>query len=152
MEANLHAIADGELSLNDYRSIIDGYVANTTKTILAGNKEKLSEFNNSPNSSGKVHKCPCCDTELKFGRYGWYCECGFSFGTEICGHKMKESDLEDLIAKGTTKAFSFKAKSGNTFKAKLVLDKEEKKTKFEFDNSGPPKKNSYGKSKWKSKK
>ena len=55
---------------------------------------------------------------------------------------MKESDLEDLIAKGSTKVYSFKSKSGNEFRAKLILDKskEKGKTAFEFDNSGNSKK------------
>lgn len=140
MEAHLSNIADGKLSLSDYRNIIDEYVDATTKSICAGNAEKLSGFSGSSSaSSGKKFNCPCCGNELKFGRYGWYCDCKFSFGVEICGHKMKETDLEDLIAKGKTKTYSFKSKTGKTFKAKLVLNKETKKTDFEFDNSAPKK-------------
>lgn len=139
MEASLHAIADGELSLTQYRAIIDGYVADTTKRILSGNKESLSGFNANANTSGKTYTCPCCGKDLKYGRYGWYCECKFSFGLEICGHKMKESDLEDLLSKGKTKTYSFKSKAGKSFKAKVIVDKDNHKTGFEFDNSAPKK-------------
>gem|GEM_PF-2700238 len=59
---------------------------------------------------------------------------------------MKESDLEDLLNKGKTKTYSFKSKAGKTFKAKIVVDKENNKTAFEFDNS----KSSYSKSQSKS--
>ena len=71
---------------------------------------------------------------MKYGRYGWYCDCKFSFGLEICGHKMKESDLDDLLTKGKTKTYSFKSKNGNSFKAKIVVNKTEHKTGFEFVN------------------
>lgn len=48
---------------------------------------------------------------------------------------MKESDLEDLIAGGGTKVYSFKSKAGKDFRAKLILDKskERGKTAFEFE-------------------
>ncbi len=137
MEAKLHAIADRKLSLAAYRQEIDAYVSNTTKTILSGNKENLKSFNSNSSNSGEAHSCPCCGNTLKYGRYGWYCDCKFSFGLEICGHKMKESDLEDVIKKGKTKTYSFKSKAGKSFKAKLVLNKETKKLDFEFDNSAP---------------
>ena len=83
--------------------------------------------------SNKVHSCPCCGKDLKAGRFNWSCECGFSFSYEICGHKMTEKDLEDFIANGETKVYSFKSKAGKKFNAKLVLDDTEHKTKFEFD-------------------
>lgn len=66
---------------------------------------------------------------------------------------MKESDLEDLIAKGKTKAYTFKSQAGKSFKAKLVLDKSNHKTRFEFVDSKPkgssskkaePKQSSWG--------
>lgn len=139
MEANLHAIANGTLSLSENMRAVNEYIETTTKRILENNKERLSNFND--NSSDKSFPCPCCDDTLKYGKYGWYCSCKFSFGNEICGRKMKESDLEDLLNKGKTKTYSFKSKAGKPFKAKMVVDKENNKTAFEFDNS----KSSYSK-------
>ena len=60
---------------------------------------------------------------------------------------MKESDLEDIISKGKTKAYSFKSKAGKTFKAKLVLNKDTKKNDFEFVNSSSSSSGSKGTSK-----
>lgn len=151
MESSLNAIATGTLDKENYLKEVETYVADTTRKILSENHEHLENFNNK--GSGKEHICPCCGSALKYGRYGWYCTCKFSFGLEICGHKMKESDLEDLIAKGKTKAYTFKSQAGKSFKAKLVLDKSNHKTRFEFVDSKPkgssskkaePKQSSWG--------
>ena len=140
MESKLNAIAMGELDIDSYMETVNEYVSETTKKILSSNNEKLSGFNSSA-SSGKMFNCPCCGNVLKFGRYGWYCEkSDFSFGLEIFGHKMKESDLEDLLTKGKTKLYTFKWNSGKSSKARIVIDKSKKSgTGFEFDNSAPKK-------------
>ena len=137
MESNLNSIVTQELSYEKYLKLITEYVSKTTSVILSNNSESLSSFNTSNVSSGKIFKCPHCDKELKFGRYGWYCENkDFSFGLEVFGHKMKESDLEDLLNKGKTKSYSFKWNSGKSSKAKIVLDSSKKTgTGFEFDNT-----------------
>lgn len=130
MEAKLHAIADGSSSIENYRSIIDSYVSMTTKTILNQNNTQLSAVGRE--GFDKKHSCPYCGNDIKYGRYGWYCQCGFSFNSEICDHKMKESDLEDLLLKGETKVYLFVSNKGKKFKAKIVLDKTNKKTSFEI--------------------
>ena len=141
MESNLNSIVTQELSYDKYIKIVTDYVSETTNKILSNNAESLSSFNTSSSensvSSGKIFKCPHCRKDLKCGRYGWYCEDkDFSFSLEIFGHKMKESDLEDLLSKGKTKAYSFKWNSGKSSKAKVILDKSKKSgTGFEFDNS-----------------
>ncbi len=145
MEAKLNAIVTQEHSYDEYISEINSYVAETTKRILSGNKENLSSFGGS-SSSGKTFNCPHCGKPLKFGRYGWYCEDkDFSFSLDMFGHKMKESDLEDLLTKGKTKLYTFKWNSGKSSKARVILDSSKNSgTGFEFDNSVPKK--SYGKS------
>ena len=79
-------------------------------------------------------KCPCCGGELKSTKFTWECDCGFKFWIETCGHKMKESDLKDLVQNGRTKVYDFTSKAGKKFRASLVLDKDGKKTNFEFEN------------------
>lgn len=79
-------------------------------------------------------KCPCCGGELKSTKFTWECDCGFKFWIETCGHKMKESDLKDLVQNGRTKVYDFTSKAGKNFRASLVLDKDGKKTNFEFEN------------------
>lgn len=128
MEVKLDEIAQGKLSKEDYLAEVEKYVSDTVNKIIAQNHTVLSNGNGK-----KTHDCPCCHKPMKYGKYGWYCECKFSFGNDICGHKMKETDLEDVISKGKTKVYSFKSKAGKTFKARLVLDKDNHKTTFEFE-------------------
>lgn len=143
MEGKLNAVANRELAKENYLDEVKEYVSATTKRILSNNSETLSEFNGG--GTEKNYSCPCCGSTLKYGRYGWYCDCKFSFGLEVCGHKMKESDLEDLIAKGKTKTYSFKSKNGKSFKAKLTVNKTEHKTEFEFDNTQKSSNTGWGK-------
>lgn len=71
---------------------------------------------------------------MKYGRYGFYCDCKFSFNNEICKAKMTESDLEDLLTNGRTKDKPFVSKNGRKFVAYLVVDKEKHGTTFVFAN------------------
>lgn len=148
MEQKLSDIASGNLSVAEYEKDIRAYITATVKNVLDNNNERIGMTSTSKNgSSAPSHSydCPCCSKTLKYGRYGFYCDkndsgCGFSFGNEIAGHKMKESDLKDLIEKGHTKEYSFKSKEGKKFNAMLKVDKENHKASFDFSKS-----NSYSK-------
>lgn len=144
MEAHLEAIVQNELSISEYMSSINEYVEETTRRILENNTYDLSGYANG--NSGNSYNCPCCNNVLKYGRYGWYCDCKFSLNLEICGHKMTETDLKSIINNGKTKAHKFKSKAGKDFKACLVLDKETKRLTFEFENSNEA--NNTSKSGW----
>lgn len=91
-----------------------------------------TQNNTAVKDSGKTHNCPCCNNPLKVTPYGWKCDCGFSFGAEICGHKMTENDLEDLINNGETKSYQFISKAKKKFTAKMVVNAEQHKTEFKF--------------------
>ena len=139
MENNLNAIVEEELSKAEYLKMVTSYVSELTKEVISDNKQKAiaptaTTPKNEQTENTGAHNCPCCNKELKHGRYGWYCECKFSFNAEICGKKMSEKDLIDLIEKGHTKTYKFKSKSGNLFPAKLVLNKKERKVEFQFAN------------------
>lgn len=145
MEAHLKAIATSELPLDEYMKNIVEYVKTTTARILNDNTQSLANFNN---PSGKVFDCPICGKKLLYSKYGWYCgDKHFTFNIDTCGHKMKESDLEDLLKKGKTKVYSMKNKAGKPFRAAIVIDKSSQYgTGMEFDNSEPkPSKTSKGK-------
>lgn len=136
MEQKLSDIADKKMSVSEYENYVRDYITATVSNVLNNNNERLSS-GNAKADSGHAYDCPCCSKVLKYGKFGYYCDknddgCGFSFGNEICGHKMKESDLKDLIEKGQTKEYNFKSSKGNLFKASLKVDKDEHKTVFEF--------------------
>lgn len=100
-----------------------------------GKKSTEKSDNKSENKTEKQsnsYNCPCCSNELKFGKYGWFCQCGFSLGLEICNHKMNENDLKDIIEKGHTKSYTFVSKAGKAFLAELHLNKDTRKLDFKF--------------------
>lgn len=143
MENRLSAIANREIKKDQYLDFVTQYVQETTKRVLAENHERVVGANGA--KQYKQYDCPCCGKPMKYGKFGWWCsgkpDCTFSLNIEICGHKMKEKDLADLIEKGRTAAYVFKSpKSGNEFKAVLVLDKSARKSVFEFVNDKDKKK------------
>jgi len=153
MENDLSAIVSEDLTKQDYLDKVIDYVTALTKKVLSENKVKATtEVNKTEPKAIKGTKkedapkgnkveneqnfsCPCCSNNLKHGRFGWYCECGFSFSNEICGHTTTTSELCDLIVNGKTKTIRFKSKNGKAFSAKLKLNKETKKTEFLFPKS-----------------
>lgn len=143
MEQMLSDVAEGKLPSEEYRKLIHKYIEATVDKVFTGNmsftsskKENGAVLENGTNTTTptKEYECPVCKKTLKFGRFGWYCDCKeFSLGLMVCGHQMKESDLEDLLTKGKTKAYTFTWKSGKKSKARLIWNSKAKKTEFEFE-------------------
>ena len=84
--------------------------------------------------------CPFCGARVIKGKFGYFCSakkdtgCPFSVGKEFCGKAISDAQAIRLIEKGkTTLIKGFKKKGGKgEFDAYLVVDKTEKKIKFEF--------------------
>ena len=140
MEQKLSDIAEGKIDADNYETYVHSYITDTMDTVFKGNEENLKKKTETvgervmSDKPTKTYKCPKCSKELKYGRYGWYCECGFSFTVMNNGVEMTEKDLAQLIKTGKTDTYEFTWKSGKKSKAHLVLDKTNKYgTKFEFD-------------------
>jgi DNA topoisomerase-3 len=86
-------------------------------------------------TGGTGPKCPLCGAEIRKTGWGWGCSgyrdgCKFSVGT-ICGKKLSDAQIKDLIVKGATKKLSgFTGKSGKKFDATLRM--KEGKISFDF--------------------
>lgn len=87
--------------------------------------------------------CPICNKKLLKGKFGWFCAgkkdgCTFSISSEFCGKKITDAQVEKLIKNGRTGPIKgFHKKDGDKeFDSYLVVDKQQRKVKFEF----PPKK------------
>ncbi len=155
MEQKLSDIASGSLPVTAYEEYSHGYIETVVGTVFSGTKSFSGTGNASKgtgagtaskkgstgtgsttagtDTSGKEYKCPSCGKTLRCGQYGWYCtDKDFSLGSEICGYKTTEKDLESLLAKGETAEHEFTWKSGKKGKAKLVWNRASKKTEFEF--------------------
>lgn len=83
----------------------------------------------------KVFACPICNQTMNSGTSGLYCDCGLRVYREINGHKMTAKEIETLFACGRLDGLSFTSRAGKPFTAALVLDKDAKKTIFEFSDS-----------------
>ena len=135
MQQRLDDIMDGKLSYNEEIAFNNKYILYCLDKIdkMSGVKITAQRPGAGVKSAPKgTYECPCCKKTLKYGKFGWYCENkDFSFSLEIAGHKMKESDLKDILTKGSTKKLKFKSKAGKPFEASLVL-KDNGKTEFSF--------------------
>lgn len=77
--------------------------------------------------------CPLCGKELRSNRGGFFCDCGLSLYRKVKEKTLTDKQLEDLATKGHTKVLSgFKKKDGDTFSARLVLEKGQKYARFSF--------------------
>ena len=102
---------------------------------------KVSKSSAPVQSIGKNGKpmpnCPICGKPIIVHKWGYGCSgykdgCKFSVGT-ICGKKLTENQVRDLVSNGATKTIKgFTSKNGKKFDAKLVLKDE--KISFEFSN------------------
>jgi len=136
-EEKLQKVNSGEITKQQF---IDDIIADveTNKQSFLKNipKEKLG-------SAPSIGLCPACGRKIRENKRSWYCEgynqdppCGFSIWKEVSGKKISSSAAKKLITnKKSDLIKGFTAKSGKTFDAYLVLQKDETgkyKTTFEF--------------------
>ena len=83
--------------------------------------------------------CPCCGEKLRKFDWGYGCAgykekgCKFHINATICGKKITENHVILLCQNGRTGIIKgFKAKSGNTFDAYLVVNQEMQDVVFKF--------------------
>lgn len=79
-------------------------------------------------------KCPACKTEVEdTGRTVKCPGCGFTIWKSQCGHVLKDSEIEDLLTKGSTKTIKgLKSKKGTRFDAKIAINDDLTGTTFVF--------------------
>lgn len=83
--------------------------------------------------------CPNCGDKITVGRYDYECKCGFKSNKTILGTVITEETLEKVIS-GKSPELTFKSiKTGKNFKAKLIVDLEGKKLKFQLSNTNADK-------------
>ena len=129
-EKRLHDITTGNENYNKFITEIE----NTVREWYAAIVSSSGEF------AEKQLYCPFCNSKIIKGQYGYFCSsrketgCNFSVNFEICGKKISNSQIFKLIEQGKTSLIKgFKKKDGSKeFDAYLVVDKNQKKIKFEF--------------------
>lgn len=101
------------------------------KNKLDDNDNVVLEYVNKEIESSK--KCPICGENLKQSGLKYTCpSCYFDMFAMAGTSKLSDKDLNDLLEKGETRYIDMTFKSGKSGTAKIVVDKENKKTKLEF--------------------
>ena len=95
--------------------------------------EKAS--NTAASTKASSVQCSICGKNLNIGQYGYECECGFKCNSKILGAFITEEILTKIVTNNSPE-LSFKSeKTGKDFKAKLVVDQENKRLKFEMSSN-----------------
>ncbi|MDY4838384.1 MAG: DNA topoisomerase [Lachnospiraceae bacterium] len=95
-----------------------------------------------PNCGGNIlaiHDAFCCE-HYKSPEQRGNDDCSFYVG-KICGHTVKEKELEAIVKGDMTELLSFKNKEKKEFSAHLKWSKEEQNIIFVFDDNKPVKTN-----------
>lgn len=126
-EKGLDGIENGTVTMDDYRSKMERYVAAEVEKIKAGAgihyTGKAAEKKEAPQII-----CPKCKKGfLQEGKKSFYCSeykngCDFSIWKEIAGKTISATQVENLVKGGKTAVIKgFKSKSGKSFDAALEL-------------------------------
>ena len=103
----------------------------SARIIVDKDEEKLS-FKFEDSATKSKYKCPICGDSMTENAAKLSCECGMQIWKKQAGTTLTEKDINDLIKKGETRQLKMKSKAGRDFKAKIVIDRENKKTTFDF--------------------
>lgn len=84
----------------------------------------------------ELEKCPKCGKNILENKGCYYCEdkedCGFKIFKTICGAKITPEIFNKIVTKKDSGVFNMKSNKGNTFKAKIVLNKDLTGTDLNF--------------------
>ena len=153
-----HKCADGDCGFGVYR-FVSGHILTDEEIrqifeegkteqiddFVSKKKKKFSAALSVDKESGKLgysfdavkkeskYKCPCCSEMMEDAGAKLSCGCGMVIWKTICGRKLAEHELDDLIGKGETGKLKMKSKAGNEFSAKVAINRKEKKTELRFD-------------------
>lgn len=86
--------------------------------------------------SQELEKCPNCGKTILENKGCYYCEdkegCGFKIFKTICGVNITPEIFNKIVLRKDSGVFDMKSNKGNSFKAKIVLNKESLGTELNF--------------------
>lgn len=85
-----------------------------------------------PSMQGKV--CPCCGQMLTDSRWKLECGCGLTIYKSYAQANLTEAEINALLSGKKVPKSGLVSKAGKRFNASLVLNKDEKKIDFIFEN------------------
>lgn len=129
-ELALAAIEAGKMPSDKFSQGINSYVGTICEELLSLSSEQKSY---------PVYRCPKCGQQ-SVGIYAKVAKCrhetcGFHVFREVCGIRLSEDNIRDLISSGRTPILKgLTSKAGKKFNARLVL-KDDYTTTFEFEQN-----------------
>lgn len=162
MEEKLSAIANGEMSRDEYTEVINSYVRNTVKEVLSSDKSNESQLPSLEQSGGNGGKsgsgtgeiigpCPRCGKNIVESMKAYGCEdknCGFILWKDNKFFKNAKKTFtktmaSSLINKGKVNVKGlYSQKTGKTYDATILLDDTGTYVNFKLDFSQNTGKNS----------
>lgn len=140
-EHKLNKMADGKYPFDKFQEEIIEETKYLTKAImeLGASVQKMNQTN-----IANKHVCPICGAPLKENSKAIGCSkfstegegCKFVVWKEICGKKLSESQLTEMVTQmRTAKPVSgMTSKAGKKFDATLTYNKESQRIEFEFED------------------
>lgn len=141
-EEKLKDVEKGKLNAMTFYNEMLAYVEKETLDMLKMSFKLESDIE-------VVGFCPKCGKSVKEGKDYYLCtgykkDCDFIFAKTFLGAKITKADIKKILSGDTTKELTFKkgtGKDANTWKSKLMYDKEQKKVVFASANSTSEKTN-----------
>ena len=136
-----HILTDreiGELAGNGKTSMITDFVSKkgnsfSARVVFDEGAENKTKFEFEDVTSPSKYKCPVCGKRMEEDRVKLNCSCGLSIWKKQGGVLLDEEDLEKLFRKGKTGYIRMTSKkTGKPFTARVVLDKDGKRTFYEY--------------------
>ena len=101
--------------------------------VVLDKKEKKLSFKFTDTSEVSKYKCPICGDSMLENAVMLSCTCGMTIWKKQGGTLLTERDLKDLTTKGETRVIKMVSKTTKKeFKAKIIVDEDEKRTRFEY--------------------
>lgn len=140
LQNEMKYIADNpDTNIYDLLHNMQNYVTDDLKTMMDNSKNLKGEKMDNINEVTE-YTCPICGGAIIKKNWGYTCEnrtedgdCHFAIGNILCQREIPEEQQIKLINEGSTDIIrGFISAKGNTFNAKLIVDKEKGGTSFEF--------------------
>ena len=131
----INALCEGKQT-----ALIKGFVSKSKKSFDAKlkidkeNKKPAFVFDEKPKApemKGKI--CPCCGAEMNDDKWKLSSDCGLVIYKSYGGVPLTETEINLLLSGKPVPKVGMTSKAGKKFNAKLVLDRDEKKVAFEFE-------------------
>lgn len=137
-EMRLNNIALGK---EDYHVFIEDMKRTAQEWYAAIAGDKANHF---LSSAEQGMKCPVCGKQIRQTKFGYGCSgytkegdgCKFAFSNPLCGVKLSEKVIRQLIEDGRTgliEGFKSKKNPGKTFSAYLIVDPETGNIEFDMN-------------------